>query len=155
MSEYLKLSLNDVFEKLVHISSAAWLTLVACANVVLFVLNLVASETDSSPKGSFLSGIYLAFGIVLLLLSVIVARKIKYIFFRIMRDETWITRLGNEDPCDDNCKDMYKTPKNLAPIVRSSAREITNDSYANQLHYFWGKDPQLIVVAAQFMQFAL
>eukprot|EP00555_Chaetoceros_dichaeta_P012134 CAMPEP_0198258792 /NCGR_PEP_ID=MMETSP1447-20131203/8120_1 /TAXON_ID=420782 /ORGANISM="Chaetoceros dichaeta, Strain CCMP1751" /LENGTH=1362 /DNA_ID=CAMNT_0043946001 /DNA_START=42 /DNA_END=4130 /DNA_ORIENTATION=+ len=154
VSEYLKLSLNDVFEKLVHISPAAWLSLVACANVALFSLNLLSSETKAPPDGTYLKGIYLAYGIFLLLLSVIVARKIRYIFFRIMRDETWITRLGDKDHCDDNCKDMYKNPKNLALSMRSSLREITNDSCVNQLHYFWFDDPQLIVAAAQFMQFA-
>jgi len=145
VSEYLKLSLNDVFDKLVHISPIAWLSLVACANLVLFSLHLVARDTNGQPDSSILTVIYLTYSFFIIFLSILVARKIKNIFFCIMRDETWITRLGDED--NDKATSIRSSS------MKTSIFDITKDSSAHQLHYFWGDDPQLIVVAAQFMQF--
>jgi len=144
VSEYLKLSLNDVFEKLVHISPTAWLCLVVCANILLFSISL-HKEKDNNIQhmGAILSRLYLAYGSVFLVFSVLVAYKIRNIFFHIMRDETWINREEEED------NDKYLSEKSSGRSFRS----IKSNSRVNQLHYFWDDEPQHIVAAAQFMQF--
>ena len=146
VSEYLKLSLNDVFEKLVHISPTAWLCLVVCANILLFSISL-HKEKDNNIQhmGAILSRLYLAYGSVFLVFSVLVAHKIRNIFFHIMRDETWINREEEED------NDKYLSEKSSGRSFRS----IKSNSRVNQLHYFWDDEPQHIVAAAQFMQFGL
>ena len=98
-------------------------------------MNLVAETTKTQPIGIVLTTIYLAYGGVILFLSVLVKKKVRNIFFHIMREEKWITREGEEDHV----------------LMSDRSFKSENRNNCRQLSYFWGDDPQYIVAVAQFM----
>jgi hypothetical protein len=139
--------MNDVFKKLVFISSFSWLILLGFANLLYFIAGVIASETKNAKSiGKTLSFVYVGYAIAFVLISILTGWKMKEIFFRIMKNEQWITR--GED-------DNQSTRSARHSIVRSNSR-VGNEGNGDKVHqrdYFWGGDPTYVVVLCQFMQF--
>ena len=173
VSSYLKLCMNDVFKKLVHISTFSWLTLLACTNLSYFLMGIIASESkDPGSIGTTLSFVYIGYAIAFVLVSLWTAWKMKNIFFKIMQNEQWITRDGEGvDPLNQSSGRLPSSvsQKRISDMLFSSERGVAastsggagggigEDSgdkvHVHQLEYFWGADPTYIVVLCQFMQF--
>jgi predicted Holliday junction resolvase-like endonuclease len=133
VSTYLKLCMNDVFKSLVHISTFSWLILLGCTNLVYFAMGIITAETnDKRTVGTSLSFIYVGYSIFFVVFSIIIGRKVKKIFFTIMKHEEWVKRNESVRNLDDKSQEK--------------------DDF-HQLDYFWGSDPTIIIVVCQFMQF--
>ena len=147
VSTYLKLCMNDVFKKLVHISTFSWLTLLACANLLYFITGVIASETmNPSSIGKTLSFVYVGYAMAFVLVSLLTGWKMKQIFFRIMKNEEWITR----DEGDN------QSARSARLAVAHSSSRVGNEDNGDRVHqrdHFWGGDPTNVVVLCQFMQF--
>jgi hypothetical protein len=163
VSSYLKLCMNDVFKSLVHISTFAWLILLACTNLLYFATGMIASETSNQEAiGYTFSCIYVGYCAAFILLSFLIAWKMKKIFFKIMTNEQWINRDGVEHG-EKDVKNHQDTPTRTNENVLSVSymqkdnhqrkEESQFNNHVHQLGYFWGGDPTFIVVACQFMQF--
>ena len=158
VSSYLKVCMNDVFKALVHISTFAWLILLACTNLLYFVTGMIASETSNQKTIGFtFSFIFVGYCMAFVLLSFLIAWKMKKIFFKIMKNKQWIIRDVTED-CEDAVKNHGKPMfqvDNASPNRVEYQRDnpVAGGEAIHQLDYFWGGDPTFIVVACQFMQF--
>lgn len=151
VSSYLKLCMNDVFKSLVHISTFAWLILLACTNLLYFITGMIASETNNQEAiGYTFSFIYVGYCSAFILLSFLIAWKMKKIFFKIMKNKQWIKR-------DDEGVEYGDDDVRKLPDIQDNSHQRTEDNdstnHVSQLDYFWGGDPTIIVVACQFMQF--
>lgn len=143
VSSYLKLCMNDVFKSLVRISTFAWLILLAFTNLLYFVMSVIVAETDDQyAPGTALSYIFVGFTVGFVLVSFMIARKIKKIFFAIMRHKEWISR--HHDGEELGC---------LVHHVSNILEEHTRGDYSHQVGYFWASDPTLVVTFCQVMQF--
>lgn len=141
VSSYLKLCMNDVFKSLVHISTFSWLILLACTNLMYFATGIIASETNNQEAiGYTFSFIYIGYCSAFILLSFLIAWKMKKIFFKIMKNKQWIKREDVEHMDTDTMNHRNKD-------------ESMGANHTHQLDYFWGGDPSFIVIACQVMQF--
>ena len=95
VSKYLKLCMNDVFHKLIDISTFSWLILLGCANLLYFVSGLITAM-DSSRSGSrsatgvTMSWVFFGYALSFLVISFAIAIKMKNIFYKIMENEKWV-----------------------------------------------------------------
>jgi len=149
VSDYLKLCLHDVFEHFVEISRFAWLAMVFFATSILFFMNIIIDITQSiqsTEVNIFINTIYLGSAVVFLLVSILISRKMKSIFFRIMDDGTWLIEGGGVKKNDPGSITNFRQSIYIQPTLREISHE-------NQLQYFWFDNPRYIIAAAQFMQF--
>lgn len=143
VSSYLQLCMNDVFKSLVRISTFAWLILLAFTNLLYFVMSVIVAETDDqNAPGTALSYIFVGFTVGFVLVSFMIAKKIKKIFFEIMRHKEWISR--HHDGEEVGCLNHH-----LSNILE----EHTRGDYSHQVKHFWNADPTLVVTFCQVMQF--
>ena len=134
---------NDVFKSLVRISTFAWLILLAFTNLLYFVMSVIVAETDDqNAPGTALSYIFVGFTVGFVLVSFMIAKKIKKIFFEIMRHKEWISR--HHDGEEVGCLNHH-----LSNILEEHNR----GDYSHQVGYFWNADPTLVVTFCQVMQF--
>ena len=151
VSDYLRLCMNDVFIKLVHISSFSWLILLACTNLLYYLMGIVAAYAkDQQAIGFALSLVYIAYAVSFVIITYCIAWKMKQIFFKIMKNEKWITR--DEDENNGQEGEIVRHSQ-VSLSLFLSIRSWATHRNVHQLQYFWFGDPSLIVVAAQFMQF--
>jgi hypothetical protein len=96
-------------------------------------MGIITAETnDKRTVGTSLSFIYVGYSIFFVVFSIIIGRKVKKIFFTIMKHEEWVKRNESVRNLDDKSQEK--------------------DDF-HQLDYFWGSDPTIIIVVCQFMQF--
>ncbi len=162
VSKYLKLCMNDVFKKLIEISTFSWLMLLAATNLLYFVTGVIAaSDKGQKSIGITLSWVFIGYAVIFVVISYFISIKMKKIFYKIMENGKWINRTSNTNGGDEN--DEARSPQNrngqVVPFVGSrslrSARssDQLEEKDDSQLTYFWGGDPTYIVFAAQVMQF--
>jgi hypothetical protein len=112
---------------------------------------MIASETNNQEAiGYTFSFIYVGYCSAFILLSFLIAWKMKKIFFKIMKNKQWIKR-------DDEGVEYGDDDVRKLPDIQDNSHQRTEDNdstnHVSQLDYFWGGDPTIIVVACQFMQF--
>lgn len=143
VSSYLKLCMNDVFKSLVRISTFSWFILLAFTNLLYFVMSVIVAETDDqNAPGTVLSYMFVGFTSGFVLISFMIARKMKKIFFAIMRHKEWISRRHDGEEVG------Y-----LVHHVSDILEDHTRRHISRQLGYFWAGDPTFVVSFCQVMQF--
>lgn len=156
VSEYLKLCMLDVFYRFVHISYATWLILLCFANLVYFCLGVISSRESQSAVGTALTWVHVGYSILFLLTSLLIAKKMKSIFFLIMKNDHWVNRnnAGNIDPVVLHRQLSMSSVRHLRSNRQYRHRQNDKDELTvRQEDYFWGGDPAYIIFAAQIMQF--
>jgi hypothetical protein len=179
VSKYLKLCMNDVFKKLIDISTFSWLILLACTNILYFVTGVIAADASERGLGQesigvTLSWVFIGYAVVFVVLSYFISLKMKRIFYKIMENEKWISRLENwnansnlnangnasmdagDASANANMNGIplrNRTPSSREVLSRMSTRTSSAARDVSQVDYFWGSNPTGIVFAAQFMQF--
>ena len=129
VSPYLNLSLTSVLLEFVHISPAAWILLMASANVLYFLSGAILDATQYVGSiTTFLLGVFFTVLIMSVILQFLITLKMKSIFSHIINTKTWTTRTAVDVSVDEK-----------------RSRE--------QLNLFWGGTPHYIIVATQYMQF--
>lgn len=157
VSDYLKRCMNDVFHSLVHISFVTWLILLFFTNVVYFCLGVISAFADEATIGTILTWVHVGYSLLFLLASLLIANKMKSIFFLIMKNDHWIRRDGSSEvPATFHRQMSMSNVRDARADTRNKPSETPNNiNQTRQEDYFWGGDPAYIVFAAQVMQFGL
>ena len=105
-----------------------------------------------------LSGIYLGYSVVFVIVSCVVFIKMKQVFYKIVKDETWIRDAMKRSQSLSGRKELIENQDRLN--VSSHGRNVsmthtTVEAHLNQHSYFWGNDPSVILNIAQLGQFVL
>jgi len=152
VSNYLQLCLNDVFKNLIHISTLAWLILMAFTNIIFFLMGVVFFTTGSKQNINIaLTSIFLGYLVLFIVLSLVVSQKMKQVFYRIVKDESWIDKISNANAANDN--NDPRQMKMARSISLGNLSTVTVQPRMNQTEYFWDSNPNFIVTIAQLMQF--
>lgn len=137
VSHYLKRSLTTVLLDFVHISSAAWILLMATANLLYFLSGMILYKTeDSLDVEQFLFYIFVACMVFFVGFAFVLYFKMKSIFSSILRMK--LTVMDTEGS-------THKAWRGFSAL--DTAKSV------NQVKLFWGNNPHLIIVATQYMQF--
>lgn len=128
VSRYLKRSLTAVLLDFVHISSAAWILLMATANLIQFLAGVILNATsDSLVVEKFLTVFFFAVMILFVVAALVLYFKMRSIFSNMLR--------------------MRLTAGKKTFHSSIEARSV------EQVALFWWNSPRLIIVATQYMQF--
>jgi len=140
ISPYLKRSLTSVLLDFVHISPAAWILLMATANLLYFLSGMLLNATaDSYEVEEFLMFIFFGMMAFFVVAAFVLFFKMKSIAYNILRMKLTIR---------DDDKSRRKTwNQGIAPALASRGKSV------DQVKLFWLGNPHLIIVAAQYMQF--
>lgn len=129
VSPYLNLSLTSVLLEFVHISPAAWILLMASANILYFLSGAILDATGyTGSVTTFMITVYFTVAASFALLQFLITLKMKSIFSHIINTKTWTAQAA----VDENLEEQR-------------SRE--------QLNLFWGGAPHYIIVATQYCQF--
>ena len=128
ISDYLMRSELAILLRLVQVSMVAWLFLTAAANLLYYIMGMVAYETQNAELvGLAMVGIFFASMLCFVLIAVVLHRKMKRIFKAIMNQRIlWNVEQGVDE--------------------RQKLAE-------QQLALFWLGDPQVVISSIQGMQF--
>ena len=130
VSPYLNLSLTSVLLEFVHISSAAWIMLMASANILYFLSGAILDATGyTGSVTTFMVSVFFSVAALFVVLQFFITMKMKSIFSHIINTKTWTVRAAD---ADESMKERR-------------SRE--------QLNLFWGGAPHYIIVATQYCQF--
>ena len=101
---------------------------------------------------SALTGIYFGYAALLVIVSYIVSRKMKNIFFQIVKDETWFLKISERNVGESTNR---RDQSNFSKLMKSTSARFfsTTDHLENQNDYFWGSNPAHVVTIAQVGQF--
>ncbi|KAL7540630.1 hypothetical protein ACHAXR_010673 [Thalassiosira sp. AJA248-18] len=137
VSHYLKRSLTSVLLDFVHISSAAWILLMATANLLYFLSGMLLNVTEDSVEvEEFLMYIFFAMMVIFVVIAFILFFKMKSVFSQISRMKLTI----------------FDSEGSMKQTFRRGASPLDSKSI-DQLTLFWGNNPHFIIVATQYMQF--
>ncbi len=129
VSPYLNLSLTSVLLEFVHISPAAWILLMASANILYFLSGAILDATGyTGSVTTFMVVVYFSVAAAFAVLQFLITLKMKSIFSHIINTRTWTAQAA----VDENLEEQR-------------SRE--------QLNLFWGGAPHYIIVATQYCQF--
>ena len=135
----------DEFKNLVHVSSLSWGILILITNLIYFTMGIIFATTkDDKQIGVALTTFYLAYAILFVILSSVVFIKMKQVFFKIVKDDSWIEAITEREQQQQHTSDR---DSNL------STRTVEAFKDFNQNDYFWASNPSIVVTMAQIMQF--
>jgi hypothetical protein len=129
-----------ILQKLVHISTFAWLLLTAALNLLYFLMGVVVFTTDGdmAAVGNTLSALFFSAIAFFVVLSMIIWNKMTWIFHCIMYMK-FISQTNVREQQDSQ---------------QPSSRSIDNTVHGfEQQSLFWGSSPRYITMILQFMQF--
>lgn len=163
ISDYLNLCLTDDFKNLVNISSISWYILMLGTNLIYYVMGIIYARTkNESIIENALSAIYLGYSVVFVIVSCVVFIKMKQVFYKIVKDETWIQdaikrsqSLSGRNEQIENQDDTINRLNVSSHGRNVSMTHSTVEGHLNQHGYFWGNDPSVILNIAQLGQFGL
>ena len=137
VSHYLKRSLTTVLLDFVHISSYAWILLMATANLLYFLSGMILSVTGTSlDVEEFLMYIVFALMVIFVAFAFVLYFKMKSIFSNILHMKLTLY-------------DRDTASRIIWRGSSSSGGAIAVDQEA----LFWWNNPHLIIVITQYMQF--
>jgi len=112
-------------------------------------MGMIYAKTNSDKIiGTTLSVTYLGYSLAFVVVSYIVSIKMKQIFFKIVKDDTWIQEITQREMDSDRNTDRLRS------LIRSaSSIHLQTIDRTNQYDYFWGSNPSLVVTIAQLGQF--
>jgi len=136
VSHYLKRSLTSVLLDFVHISSSAWVMLMATGNLIYFLSGIILSKTRSKyAVPEFLVIVFFVMCVFFVVCVLGIYFKMKKIFSKILHMKLTV----NDE------SGLRKTYADFSALLDGKS--------VDQLALFWGGSPQLIIVATQYMQF--
>ena len=139
VSHYLKRSLTSVLLDFVHISSAAWIGLMATANLLYFLSGMILNATSNALEvEEFLMYIFFALVIIFVAFAFVLYFKMRSIFSRILHMK--LTVFDSEEA-------QRKTWRGFTALNSKATKSV------DQVKLFWWNNPHLIIVATQYMQF--
>lgn len=149
VSDYLNLCLLDEFKHIVHVSSISWFTLILIVNIIYYIMGMVyVRTTNDAVINNSLASIYLSYAVLCVVVSYIVSIKMKRIFFKIVKDETWIKEISTRA---DN-GDIDRSARISSIRRHVSFNEQSEVGQVKQYGYFWGSDPKYVIIIAQLGQ---
>ena len=123
VSHYLKRSLTSVLLDFVHINAAAWIALMATANVIYFLAGVLLEKTrNESSITWFLTGCFVVMVVAYIILSIVMSMKMEKIYSQTLR-----MKLSAESG-----EETTETFTALASQAKS----------VDQLSLFWFKSPR-------------
>lgn len=139
LSDYLKRSMTVILLDYVHISSAAWILLMATANLLYFLSGMILNVTKTSLEvEEFLMYIFFAMMVVFVAFAFLLYFKMRSIFEKILHMKLTVF---------DDESSRRKTWKGF------SALDLRHTKSIDQIKLFWFNDPHVIIEATQYMQF--
>jgi hypothetical protein len=98
VSDYLRKCEQSVLIRLIHVSSFAWIVLMACINLIYFTMSMIAYGTGSL-NGTDTAMVIIYYGVcgLFIMMSLLILQRVKYIFSQIMR-----MKLVDESPVRDS-----------------------------------------------------
>ena len=152
VADYLKLSMIDEFKNLVHVSSLSWGILILITNLIYFTMGIIFATTNDGKKIVLaLTTFYLAYAILFVILSSVVFMKMKQVFFKIVKDDSWNEAITERNINHEQQHDHHHTTSERD--LNLSERTVDAFKDFNQNDYFWGSNPSIVVTMAQIMQF--
>ena len=139
------------------------MALILFTNAIYFIMGLVYSSTrDEQIIAGALATIYLGYGIGFVVFSWVVHWKMKQIFFRFFKDQNWAQaenenrreerdRKPNRELPDSRSSIFGRAFSSLVSVVAVAAPK--EEPRMNQKDYFWGGEPEFVVILGQLMQF--
>ena len=148
VSHYLKRSLTSVLLDFVHISSGAWILLMATANFLYFISGMIMNALKEAVLvEEFLLGIFFALMIFFVVFAFVLYFKMKSIFSKILYMK--LTDINDTEEEEEHTK----TWRGFT-VLNSSRNSSNNKSKSvDQVKLFWWNNPHLIIEATQYMQF--
>ena len=139
VSHYLKRSLTSVLLDFVHISSTAWILLMATANLLYFLSGMILYKTKQSFEvEEFLMYMFFAMMIIFVVFAFILYFKMRSIFSEILHMKLTV----------------YDTEEAVGKTWRGfTVLNSINNRSVDQMKLFWMHNPHLILEATQYMQF--
>lgn len=130
VSDYLSRSEQGVLLKLIHVSPIAWLLLTGVVNLFYYILGILSYKSrDTELVGKAMTAIFFSGIFLFLIVTWLLANKMKWIFKQIMHnDSLWNVHHGEDV---EEKERLAEEQKNL----------------------FWAGDPKLVIAAIQFMMF--
>ncbi len=145
VAEYLKLCMSDEFKNLVHVSYLSWGILIFVTNLIYFAMGILYAVTEDNGRIAIaLTSFYLGYAIIFVIISSVVFVKMKQVFLKIVKDDSWIEAITERE------NDVGALDTNLDNL---SSRTVQEFKDFNQNDYFWGSNPSIVVTMAQLMQF--
>ena len=133
VSQYLKRSLTSVLLDFVHISSAAWIMIMALSILLYFICGIALSATgDKVTVYEFLISAMSSGAVLFLIISFVLYLKMKTIISKIL-----VMKLFVEDE-----EGREKTFRGFTALQRKMK------SY-DQISLFWGSNPRIIIYLTQ------
>lgn len=133
ISQYLKRSLTSVLLDFVHISSAAWIMIMALSILLYFICGIALSATgDKVTVYEFLISAMSSGAVLFLIISFVLYLKMKTIISKIL-----VMKLFVEDE-----EGREKTFRGFTALQRKMK------SY-DQISLFWGSNPRIIIYLTQ------
>jgi hypothetical protein len=134
VSSYLARSLRSGLIDFVHISPMAWISVMAIANLLFFIVGMILNNTRASPHADkFLLYTFITLMVLSVASTIALYFKMRYIVFKIQQ-----MKLSHK--------------QSARPTLMSSLREGTTKSF-DQLDLFWGSNPHFVITITQFLQF--
>ncbi|KAL3802312.1 hypothetical protein HJC23_007137, partial [Cyclotella cryptica] len=131
VSQYLKRSLTSVLLDFVHISSVAWVMLMATGILIYYISGIILHASEDKMKVlEFMIWVLASLMTIFLVISIVLFFKMRSIFSKIL-----VMKLTIDD--EDN--------------GTKSWRGFT--ALRTEMNLFWGGNPRVIIVLTQFMQF--
>jgi len=146
VSHYLKRSLTSVLLDFVHISSGAWILLMATANFLYFISGMIMNALKEAVLvEEFLLGIFFALMIFFVVFAFVLYFKMKSIFSKILY-------MKLTDINDTEEEEHTKTWRGFT-VLNSRNSSNNKSKSVDQVKLFWWNNPHLIIEATQYMQF--
>jgi len=147
VSHYLKRSLTSVLLDFVHISSGAWILLMATANFLYFISGMIMNALKEAVLvEEFLLGIFFALMIFFVVFAFVLYFKMKSIFSKILY-------MKLTDINDTEEEEHRKTWRGFTVLNNSRNSSNNKSKSVDQVKLFWWNNPHLIIEATQYMQF--
>lgn len=164
VSLYLKRCLTSVLLDFVHISPAAWIMLMATANILFFVMGMIFNKSmESEDVELCLVTIVVGSMITFIVFGFVLYFQMRYIFSKILHmkltifdanlsiDKSELTLFVDID--DASIPKSPTLPLLLPTAFRFTALASFETESIDQKKLFWGSNPRIIIVVIQFMQF--
>jgi hypothetical protein len=134
VSSYLAWSLRSGLVDFVHISPLAWISVMAIANLLFFIVGMILNNTHASPHAEkFLLYTFITLMVLSVASTMALYFKMRYIVFKIQE-----MKLSHKE--------------SRRPTLMSALSEGTTKSF-DQLDLFWGSNPRFVIDITQFIQF--
>jgi len=141
VSDYLYKCEQSVLSQCVHLRSFTWIVLMAVCNLIYFLMSMVVVGTgDMAGTEVGMTVIFYTFCGGMVLLSLVILHKVKWIFSEIMHKKLI------------DCTPIGNGAENQGCLSNVLVEDSVSKEF-RQIDLFWFQNPHAIITAIQFMQF--